>query len=143
MDCVLEAPDFEVIRGNNFPPLKWQFLTSENPDVLTPLDGSVFKLMIAWPNGLTIAKSSDTDAELAVDEATSIVAWTYSTDESRSLPLGRIAGYELERWSNGTQQTLIRGKLAVSDGLNPDEHSFLVDGSGNQLVDELGNNIIL
>jgi hypothetical protein len=119
--CIIDPADLDIIRGNNYPPGKWQFLSSENPDVLFPLDGSVFKLTVAWPGLATpIVKSSDVDAELVIDLPTSILTWNYSVALSRSLPLGRIPRYEIERWIDGTQQSLVAGYLAVSIGSNPD-----------------------
>jgi hypothetical protein len=118
--CIIDPADIGIVQGNNYPPAKWQFLVSENPDVLFDLTGTVFKLKVTWPGGAPITKSSDLDAELAVDLATSILTWNYSTAQSRSLPLGRIARYELERWIGGSQQSLIAGRFAVGPGANPD-----------------------
>lgn len=117
--CVLESGDLEIVQGNNYPPAQWQFLVSMDPDVLFDITGSVFKLTVTWPGG-EIEKSSDIDDDLAVDLPTSMVVWNYSSDDSRSLPLGRIARYELERWIGLTQQTMIKAAVAVSTGYNPD-----------------------
>lgn len=108
-----DAADIDIIRGNNYPPATWQFLQSFDPDILFPLSGSTFKLTIAW-SGMVITPP------LAIDAATSTVQWNYSTDDSRGLPLGRQARYEIERWTGAIQQTLIRGHFVVSEGDNPD-----------------------
>lgn len=111
--------DISVIRGNNYPPLMWQFLESEDPDVLFDLTGSTFKLRIVWPGG-TVTKSSDLDADLTIDYVNSVLAWAYAADWSRSLPLGRLPRYEVERWIGGTQQSMVEAFLVVSQGNNPD-----------------------
>lgn len=116
---MIEPTDIEITRGNNYPPIKWIFKVSENPDVLFDLTGSSFKLRVYWP-GQTIDIDSVVDPALAIDLPTSIVSWTYTTVQSRLLPLGCIARYELERWITGTQQSVISGFVAVSPGANPD-----------------------
>lgn len=117
--CCTSDADIPVIRGNNYPPMIWQFLSEEDPDVLFDLTGSVFKLNITWPGG-TVHKSSDVDSDLALDIVDATLTWTYTEDWSRSLPFGRSTRYEIERWIDGTQQTLVRGNVIVSQGDNPD-----------------------
>lgn len=117
--CVIDESDIEITQGNNYPPIEWIFKVSENPDVLFDLTGSTFKLRIYWP-GETLNVDSNADPALAIDIPTSIVSWSYTTAQSRLLPLGRIARYELERWIAATQQSVISGYVAVSPGANPD-----------------------
>lgn len=120
MSCIVDPADIPITRGNNFPPVQWLFLASENPDVLFNLAGSVFKLRVYWP-AQQINVASDTDPlVLAIDLVTAIVQWNYSVADSRLLPAGRIARYELERWIGGTQQSVIAGFVAVEIGANPD-----------------------
>ena len=118
--CLIDPADIPITQGNNYPPAMWQFLISENPDQIFDLSGSVFKLRVSWPGGVDINKSSDVDPDLTVDLTTSILSWNYGTATSRLLPLGRIARYELERWINATQQSLVTGRFVVSPGANPD-----------------------
>lgn len=117
---MINPADIEITRGNNFPPAKWQFLASEDPDVYFPLDGSTFKLEVTWPGAAAIIKTSPGDPELVIDLDVSTLTWNYSTAQSRSLPLGRIARYEIERWAGTTQQSLIVGYFIVDAGANPD-----------------------
>lgn len=138
--CLIDQADVAIRRGNNHPPVKWQFLISENPDVIFPLDGSSFRLTVYWPGG-TILKSSVVDPELAIDLATSIVTWNYTVEESRSLPLGRCARYELERWIGETQQSHIDGYIAVSMGYNPDSDA-LTNAAAIPLTDEVDQPLI-
>lgn len=118
-NCIVAAADMVIVQGNNFPPIKWQFLVSENPDVLFDLTGSVFKLTLVWP-GTVLALSSDTAGELVVDLPTSMLTWNYTATESRAMPAGRLGSYELERWIGGTQQSMISAAVIVSKGFNPD-----------------------
>lgn len=111
--------DIPVVRGNSHPPMQWQFLVSENPDVLFDLTGSVFKFTLNWRGG-SVERSSDVDADLTVDYDNSILVWSYTTAQSRELPLGRLSRYEVERWIGGTQRTLVCGYVIVSEGSNPD-----------------------
>lgn len=120
MGCIVDESDLEIIKGNNYPPAMWQFLVSEDPDVLFPLDGSVFKLTVTWAPSGTIVKASDVDPELVIDFEQSVLTWNYTAAQARALPLGRIARYELERWIGTTQQSLISGRISVSKGANPD-----------------------
>jgi hypothetical protein len=117
--CIVDPGDMAIIQGNNYPPIIWQFLVSENPDVLFDLTGSTFKLRVIWPGG-TLDKATGTDPELTIDFTNSKLTWNYTTTESRLFPLGRIAQYELERWITGSQQSLIRAGVAVLPGSNPD-----------------------
>lgn len=113
------SADIVMTRGNNHPPLMWQFLVEENPDVLFDLAGSVLKLRLIWP-GASIARSSDSDADLVIDYPNSTLAWFYTSAVSRSLPLGRLTQYEIERWIADTQRTLVRGSISAVQGNNPD-----------------------
>lgn len=117
----LGPADVEIVQGNNYPPLQWQFLAQELPDIPFSLAGSVFKLRLAWPGAAALTSSSDVPADnLTLDDENGMVSWGYSLAQSRALPLGRLTSYELERWIGGTQQTLVRGMICISAGNNPD-----------------------
>jgi hypothetical protein len=118
--CIVDAGDMAITQGNNYPPMIWQFLVSENPDILFDLTGSVFKLTCKWPGGTPIVKTSGVDPELVIDLPTSTLTWNYSTAQSRLFPLGRIGTYELERWMSGTQQSMVRAGISITAGDNPD-----------------------
>jgi hypothetical protein len=117
--CIVDPGDMAIIQGNNYPPMIWQFLTSENPDVLFDLTGSTFKLTVKWPGGTPIVVTSG-GPELVIDLTNSTLTWNYSTTQSRLMPVGRVGSYELERWINATQQSLVRAGLSVDPGDNPD-----------------------
>lgn len=114
-----DPADITITRGNNYPPAKWQFLESENPDVLFNLAGSVLKLRVDWPGG-SLTRTTGIDPDLVIDLVNSMLTWNYSVAQSRLMPLGRVANYELERWISSTQQTLIDGYFIVEVGTNPD-----------------------
>ena len=121
--CNSDEAAIYLKAGNNEPPILWQFLISEEPDVPMPIDpGTIFKLTISWPGGDPINHSSDAgDGILAIfDPANSILAWNYTIGESRLIPKGSVARYELERWLGGSQRTFIGGPVVVSGGLNAD-----------------------
>jgi hypothetical protein len=118
--CIIDAGDMAIIRGNNHPPMIWQFLVSINPDVLFDLTGSIFKLTVRWPGGTAIVRTSGTDPDLVIDLVTSKLTWNYAVVDTRLMPLGRVGSYELERWIDSTQQTLVKGGLSVDPGDNPD-----------------------
>lgn len=114
------AEDIQLFLGNNYPPIVWQFLVTENPDVLFDLAGSEFVLTVKWPGG-TLSKDSALDAAFTVDLGSSTVTWAYTLAESRLLPRGRLSSYELERRINGSQQTFIIGHVVVDgSGSNVD-----------------------
>lgn len=119
MSDIIDPGDIAIVQGNNYPPAVWQFLSSENPDVLFPIAGSRFKLNITWPGG-SLVRASDVNPELAIDTANSILTWNYSAAQSRSLPLGRLSRYEIEMWSGTIQQSVIAAYMIVDSGANPD-----------------------
>jgi hypothetical protein len=115
--CIVDAGDMAITQGNNYPPMIWQFLVSENPDVLFDISGSTFKLTLTWPGGsLQKVSGIDADADLMVDLSNSTLIWNYSIAETWLLPVGRVATYELERWINTTQQSLVRAGVSVLQG---------------------------
>jgi hypothetical protein len=117
--CIVDPGDMAIVQGNNYPPMIWQFLVSENPDVLFDLTGSMFKLTVKWPGGTPIVESTPA-AALVINLTNSTLTWNYSVAQSRSMPVGRVGIYELERWSSATQQTLVRAGVSVVAGDNPD-----------------------
>lgn len=136
------SEDIEIIAGNDHPLAMWQFLVSEHPDVLFPLDElDDFSLMVRWPGTEIIRNTIDHPQELAVDISNSIVTWAYTLAHSRALPQGRIARYELERWRHGKEQTFIAGRMIASLGNNADEAldvNVLVDEYGRYLEEQSG-----
>jgi hypothetical protein len=117
-----DSGDIAIRQGNNFPPIRWQFLSSENPDVLFPIDGKSFQLTITWAGGTIEHGTSDAAPVLLIDTESSTVTWNYTVNESRQIPLGRIARYDLEARGlvGSTQSTWIAARVVVEEGINTD-----------------------
>jgi hypothetical protein len=104
----------EVWRGNTFSQM-FRFVTVSN-GVTTPVDltGSTIVFRAAWSAGsinkdLTITSASQGQATLAL-----------TVEETRLLPSGASADYEIERRIGGNQTTELFGKLIVAGGINND-----------------------
>jgi hypothetical protein len=114
--------DFVLWRGNNAPPRLWEMADDEGA---FPLLGSVFVLTVAVRGVPLFEKRSDVPGSgLVVDVAGSTVTWTPSAAESRQIPTGRLATYELERrigaGADEEQETWIVGAITGRGGLNDD-----------------------
>lgn len=109
--------DFEVWRGNSYRVVGWHF-----PFDLT---GSEFTLTIKWRNW-SLSKST-ADGGLVVEnteiegETVPVVYFTPTVEESRQIPLGRVADYEVERRvEGGEQRSYVSGKVIGRGGNNND-----------------------
>jgi hypothetical protein len=109
--------NFEIRQGNSYRVVGWQF----------PFDitGSEIVLTIKWPGG-SIEKSTS-DGGLAVEGteingvAVPIVYWTPTVAESREIPIGPVARYEIERRvPGGEQRTYVEGFVIGKSGVNND-----------------------
>lgn len=106
--------DMSIWRGNNAPALIWTL-----PDEV-PLTGSQFFLTIGAAGSLLIAK--DTAAgTLILNPSLRQLRFDYSTAESRLIPAGQIAEYEIERRDAGIEITELYGFMTGLGGLNTDE----------------------
>lgn len=110
-----------ITRGENRP-LQWRF-KSKLEDGSTPLfdmSGSELVLTIKALSR-TIRKSTVDDADTFVmDVETAIAKWTPTPEETRSLPVGNVARYGLERRIGDYQRVLVAGALSVKDAPNDD-----------------------
>lgn len=110
--------DFVVWKGNTTP-LHLRFkLEDETPIDLT---GAEIVFRAAWGSAGSIRLTSESDA--AVDmtsEADGEVTITLSASQTRDLPKGRIARYEIERRLAGVQTTLLHGYLDAREWVNDD-----------------------
>jgi hypothetical protein len=113
--------DIEIVAGNNSPPVSWQFLDTEGPpEVLFPLDpASTFYLTIKWPGG-SLRRNTEDDPDLVIDLGQAMVSWNYNIADSRAMPFGRVATYELEWRVAPMQVTYIAGGVMISGGINAD-----------------------
>ena len=113
----MNSEDFEVWRGNSYRMAGWHFPFA--------LDGSDIVLTIRWGGGEIIRSLVAGGLEIAdaeIDGATvPVVYWTPTVAESRSIPAGRIARYEVERRvPDGEHRTYVQGYVVGVGGVNSD-----------------------
>jgi hypothetical protein len=109
--------DLPLWRGNN-PQQVFRFRDAEGLFVLTD---ERFILTVTYRGALILKKDTATSgSSFAIDTDASTLTWSPTVDETRMLPLGRVAKWELEKWKDGVQVTLLAGALIVSGGDNVD-----------------------
>ncbi|HWJ76441.1 MAG TPA: hypothetical protein VNX29_25020 [Kaistia sp.] len=105
--------DLSIWRGNNAPALIWTL-----PDEI-PITGAAFFLTVAAAGTLLLARDT-TSGTLALDAVTRQLRLDYTTAESRLIPAGQIAEYEIERRNAGLEITELYGFMTGLGGLNTD-----------------------
>lgn len=110
--------DQVIWRGDNDPPLVWQFGTEATPDILA---GSEFELIVQFsdPAADLVLRTGDPGSTLTMNAAERTVTWAYTQAESAALPRGP-ASYALRREIEGKVRTWVYGTLAVKSGLYRD-----------------------
>lgn len=104
--------DFSLHRGTNEPVVEWAFPPSFDVD-------EEWELSVSWRGGSLRASSED--GGLVVDLSERLVRWAYAAADTRLLPLGRVATYELERRTDaGGERVYAEGHITVAGGLNRD-----------------------
>lgn len=106
----------EVWKGNTF---RRDFrLSSKVGNVTTPIDltGSTIVLTVTWGAAIGLAKSFTSfpdgeDGKFSID---------LTVEDTRLLPLGQIARYEIERQIGSEQKTLLCGTFNVGGWNNVD-----------------------
>lgn len=114
----MSAADINIVQGTT-QTQEWECLQAdESPFDLT---GSTVLLFISWPGGTTIKRSSAVaESGLTHGGADGKISWHYSTEDSRALPVGRVARYEIERRIGSNQGRLLAGYITVEEGANDD-----------------------
>jgi hypothetical protein len=135
--CVPIGGDIQINRSDNTPPVKWQFLTSLDPEVLFSIDGASFKLTVEWPVDHQLMVDSLLSSALIVEPTTSTVLWEWTPQDVADFPAGRIADYRLQQRINGSVQTFVEGKVIV-EGISL-EPAGLLGAAGENLTDEFGS----
>lgn len=107
--------DIKVRRGNNVP-VAWRFKNADGS--LFGIGGDVFQLTIVW-GGERIEASTE-DSTLTRNDPQATISWRPTLEQTRDLPDGRQATYELERIASGEQRTLVEGFVVVEGGINGD-----------------------
>jgi hypothetical protein len=98
-------------------PIGWRF--KDAAGALFDITGSTFLLSISARGAVIITKTSG-EAGFVMDVPASTVTWTPTVDESRLIPEGAIASYELERRISGGQEILVSGPIEGMGGINAD-----------------------
>lgn len=80
------------------------------------LAGSTLVFRAVWPGG-TLRKETPSGVVVATP-ANGEASVTLSAAETRSLPAGRVARFEMERRIGAEQRTLVAGFLSVLEGVN-------------------------
>ncbi|MDO9428462.1 MAG: hypothetical protein Q7T93_16720 [Methylobacterium sp.] len=111
----LQVPqrDVAIWRGDDDPPLVWEFGDATAPDIL---QGSTFLLIVQSPGYEVVLRSEDPATTLTVDVAARTVTWAYTQAESAALPQG-TARYELKRVIANKTRTWVWGAVRVMSGL--------------------------
>jgi hypothetical protein len=82
--------------------------------VAVNLTGSTLQFRAQWDGGSLIKDLDITDAALGLAEL------RLTASETRSIPQGSAARYEIERRVGSEQKTILYGRLVASGGLNLD-----------------------
>lgn len=127
--------DVDIWRGNSLPVQRWAFPDGYEPALaeiqLTVWVGSDMLFEVSTGNGL------------AVDHEARVILWAITVAQSRLIPFGRFANYELEDRNGTDELTLYAGRMNGLGGSNTDTGTVEVDNSldfsisansGNQLL---------
>lgn len=120
--------DMSIWRGNNAPALIWTL-----PEAV-PIAGSAFFLTIGAAGTLLIVKDT-ASGTLILNPSLRQLRWDYTTAESRQIPAGQIAEYEIERRNAGIEITELHGFMTGLGGLNTDEAEAEGDASSLDFSD--------
>ncbi|SHF06088.1 hypothetical protein SAMN02745157_1543 [Kaistia soli DSM 19436] len=102
--------DIDVWRGNNLPPIEWPW-----PDGYV---ATVDCQLTIW-SGAELLIVADGGGSLIVDTVARKFIWSRTLAESRMIPFGRIAQYEIED-RDGGETTIFYGAVNGLGGLNLD-----------------------
>ncbi len=102
--------DIDVWRGNSLPPIAWDW-----PDGYA---ATVACQMTVWVAGelLFVVEGG---GGLVIDAGRRRFLWDRTIEQSRAIPFGRIARYEIED-RNGSETTIFYGGINGLGGLNLD-----------------------
>lgn len=104
--------DVSLWRGNSAPPIVWTL-----PEDLAP--GAAFFLAVEADGRILL--SHDTPAgTLVLNAEAGTLTWSPGPAETRLVPEGRVARYELELRAGGVETTLFFGAMTGLGGANLD-----------------------
>lgn len=105
--------DVSLWRGNNAPAIVWT-LPEDGPL------GAAYFLAIEAGGQLVLAADTTTGALVFDADA---LSWTPGLAESRLVPPGRVARYEIEQRADGIETTIFFGSVTGLGGINTDAGS--------------------
>jgi hypothetical protein len=109
--------DMPVKRGNTFRQ-RFRFVGSDGDPV--PLTGEEVVFRASWGRG-SLRKTTADDGMTMPEPVSGEFELFLTTPETRGLPLGAVAWYEMEhRKIAGDQETYFEGFLVVGEGRNDD-----------------------
>lgn len=108
----------QVWRGTN-EAQEWAF-TNEADNSPFDLTGYTVRLRVLVRGTAVITLVSGTDAHLVNGGTSGLVTWTPTVAESRLIPRGERATYELERRATGVERPLCAGRMRGLAGDNDD-----------------------
>ncbi|WP_424363609.1 hypothetical protein [Methylocystis parvus] len=111
--------DIEIVAGNSktIPITFYEDAAKVNPLDLT---GSTIIFRAVWDGG-SLSKSSPSSGITISDPTTGAISIALTVANSRALPEGKVAKYEIERRIGGAETTLLLGYLNVVNwGANDD-----------------------
>jgi hypothetical protein len=96
-------------------------ISTRTGEALTPvnLTGSTLVFRAVWTNG-SLRKEGTGQGFTITNAAAGQATLAFTADETRLLPTGSVARYEIERRIGGGQTTLLYGNLDVSEWANDD-----------------------
>lgn len=102
--------DVTLWRGNNAPEIVWTL-----PDA--PPEGAAFFLAVEASGRMLFARDTPSGSLLLAGDA---LRWSPSLAESRAIPQGRVARYEIEQRIGDVETTLFFGDVTGLGGVNAD-----------------------
>lgn len=110
--------DIEIPRGSDWA-IQWRIFEADGT-TLKSLSACELVFRATWRDGAIEKRSGDGDMQLD-SPSTGLAAMPLSVPETRSVPFGRIARYELEIREGGRQLPLQYGWLIGIYDINPDD----------------------
>lgn len=110
-----------IWKGNSYSqPLRLSTRDGDNDLVPVGLAGSELVFVAAWRGGTLRKSTADEDGFSITDAANGRVLLSLTKVETRALPPGRTATYEIERRTGGEQTTILYGDIITTGGTNDD-----------------------
>lgn len=114
--------DFSVVRGTSGPTQGLVVrLKAQDGDNLVNIPYEDVRLSIYKRKDLLLRATLSNGQIVENDIAEAEVAWVPTVDDTRLIPVGAKARYELEVWNAGAQVVYLLGTVTGIGGLNDDE----------------------